>query len=182
MEKVSNTERGVDVRDGRHCSQISMLGTWAPISFCNTFRQHYMETLPVLFLVIGLVDKDPCRLKDSISKCWRRRDVDPAVVSVPHQHPLLQKPGNKGDEDKVMFLGTCSNEKLGAPLVASFPHLGPSYHGLHACPRKMTCLNWTVSHPIFGRTSRAQSGNPVECVLTTFSSPSLRLCVWKQPF
>ena len=134
---------------------------------------------PVLFLVIGFVDEDPCRLKDPICKCWRRRDVDPAVMSIPHQHPLLQKPGKKREDKRIK--GTCSNGKQGAPLAASYYPLGPSFHGLHACPKKTTCLK-NVSHPIFGKIS-IRAPSPVErkpnrkCF--TFSSPLLRLCQWK---
>ena len=132
-----------------------MLGTWNPISFSNTHRQHFMETLPVLFLVLCLVDKDPCRLKGPICKFWRSRNVDLAVISVPHEHPLLQKPGRKGEERR-MFLGTCSNVNPGAPLEASWPPLGPSYYSLHASPREMAGLK-TVPHPIFGKTIRGPS-------------------------
>jgi len=51
-----------------------------------------IRALPVYLLVRGFINKNSCRLKSFICKCWWGRDVNPPVISVPHHHPLLHIP------------------------------------------------------------------------------------------
>ena len=69
---------------------------WGSQSLTNHGIRFWLS-LPVLLLISGLLNKNPCRLKDPICKCRRRRDVDLAIISVPHEHPLLHKPARMRD-------------------------------------------------------------------------------------